>query len=46
MIAGIMLTTLGRFDEAIPVYEYVADRDPVYVVNLMNLQAACYDAGR
>jgi TolB-like protein/class 3 adenylate cyclase len=37
MNVGHLLLALDRFDEAIPFYEYVRDRDPVYLVNLLNL---------
>ena len=46
MAAGNVLSLLGRFDEAIPVLEYVADRDPVYLINLGNLTIAYFYAGR
>ena len=46
MNVAILLDWVGRSDEAIPFYEYVRDRDPVYLVNLVNLAAAYYVAGR
>lgn len=48
MIAGIFMGYggLGRFDEAIPVLEYVRSRDPVYQVNLANLAGTYWFAGR
>jgi serine/threonine protein kinase/tetratricopeptide (TPR) repeat protein len=45
-MAGLVLETLGRFDEAIPVFAYVADRDPVFLFNLTNLTASYLYTGR
>jgi adenylate cyclase len=46
MNVGILLSNLGRNDEAIPFYAYVRDRDPVNQVNLINLAFSYSDAGR
>ena len=46
MVAGLVLQTLNRFDEAILAHEYVADRDPVLLFNLINLAASYYFKGR
>jgi adenylate cyclase len=44
--ANFLAVFLARFDEAIPLYEYVRDRDPVYLVNLGNLASAYFYSGR
>ena len=46
MEAALHLEYLGRFDDAIAVYEYVEERDPLYEVNLQNLAGAYYRAWR
>lgn len=44
--AAIVLNLLGRYDDAIRVLEYVANRDPVSTVVLANLAATYLHAGR
>ena len=46
MLAGLQLGMLGRFDEALSVFEYVRDRDPLYLVNLFNLAGTYFHANR
>lgn len=44
--ASALLSSLGRFDEAIPLQEYQVDRDPVSPVGHANLGASYFLAGR
>ena len=46
MLVGHMLDLLGRLDESILAHEYVADRDPVYAINLWNLGVRYFFAER
>ena len=46
LAGGVLHIFLGRVDEAIPFYEYVAARDPLYLVNLGNLSMAYASTGR
>jgi serine/threonine protein kinase/tetratricopeptide (TPR) repeat protein len=46
LIAGLVLESLGRFDEAILAFEYVADRDPVLLFNQEQLAGAYFAVSR